>query len=69
MTDPILLDNGAGRAENELLGCGGEVREASDGKIFMVEVWISPEDFIGLQTVLATASVVFAGTVYLLDDR
>ena len=69
VTNPFVLDDRASRANNELLSGRSEVREASDGKIFMVEVRVSPEDLIGLQRKLSDdLGEVDKSIAYFLDD-
>lgn len=47
--DPFLSDGGRGGASGDALGCECEVREAGDGKVFVVEVGVGAKDGIGLR--------------------
>jgi len=55
-------------AKNELLGCEGEFGKASDGEIFVVEVWVVSDQCICLSLPSVWHDVrVAAGYAYLLD--
>lgn len=49
-TYALLFYSRAVRADDEFLGCAGEVGEACDGKVFVVEVRIAAEDLVRLRT-------------------
>ena len=44
----LFSNSGARGTENELLGGGGEVREAGDGEVFVVEGGVFAQYFVGL---------------------
>ena len=46
----LLLDGGRVCAEDELLRGTGEFGKTGDGKVFVVQVGVVTEEFIGLET-------------------
>lgn len=47
-TYALLFYGGAVGAEDQFLGCAGEVGETGDGEVFVVEVGVVAEDLVGL---------------------
>lgn len=47
--DCSLVGDGRGLlSQNELLGCGGEVGKTGDWEVFVVEVRVVADEFVGL---------------------
>lgn len=46
--DALVGDGGRGDTEDQLLGGGGEINEARDGQVFVVEVGVAAEQLVGL---------------------
>lgn len=62
-------DGGAVRPQDEFLCGGGELGEAGNGEVFMVEVWVVADEGVGLRRWLVPKAAPEWWAVYLLDDR